>query len=166
MSKDVNNIAQTMDVNYNTTKNARVNVLRRTMLVKELNTGRCTTPQELQDRFDKLFQLAFREGFIPVVEHLALVAGWDRRTIWDIETGRSHKGDGMSDVIKAAKQMIAAMDAELACNNEMNSTIYKFRATNYYGMTEKQEMVVTPNAGITAPTNAQTIIDNIPELDD
>lgn len=166
MSKYVNNIAHTMDVNANTTQDARVKALRRTMLVKTLNTGKCTNAQELQERFDKLFAVCLENGFIPVVEHLALCSGYDRRSIWDIETGDTHKGDGMADVIKSAKQLIAAMDAELATSNDINPTIYKFRATNYYGMTEKQEMVVTPNTGITAPTNAQTIIDNVPELDD
>lgn len=40
---------------------ARKEALRRTLLANKLNTGRCTTPQELQERFDQLFQLAFDE---------------------------------------------------------------------------------------------------------
>ena len=46
--------------------------LRRTMLVRKLNTGRCTTPQELKDRFSKLFEMCFNNNFIPTVEALAL----------------------------------------------------------------------------------------------
>lgn len=51
---------------------AKTKALRRTMLIKSLNTGRCTTPQELKDRFDKLFELCFQNNFIPTVEALAL----------------------------------------------------------------------------------------------
>lgn len=47
-------------------------VLSRTLLVKKLNTGRCTTSQELADRFTALFELAQQNGFVPTVEMLGL----------------------------------------------------------------------------------------------
>lgn len=40
---------------------ARKEALRRTLLATKLNTSRCTTPQELKERFDQLFELAFNE---------------------------------------------------------------------------------------------------------
>lgn len=46
--------------------------LRRTMLVRKLNTGRCTTPQELKERFDNLFETCLENGFVPTVEMLAI----------------------------------------------------------------------------------------------
>lgn len=48
--------------------------LRRTLLVRKLNTGRCTTPQELKDRFDNLFETCLENGFMPTVEMLAIAA--------------------------------------------------------------------------------------------
>ena len=48
--------------------------LQRSMLAASLNTGRCTTSQELQDRFQKLFDFALQNGFIPNVEMLALAS--------------------------------------------------------------------------------------------
>ena len=51
---------------------AKSRALRRTMLINSLNTGRCTTPQELSDRFQKLFEMCFNNNFIPTVEALAL----------------------------------------------------------------------------------------------
>lgn len=157
------NINEILDPN-NAPADARFNALRRTMLVSKLNTGRCTTPQELEQRFNNLFELAYQEGFVPVVEHLAICSGFDRRSIWDIETGVSHKGDGMSDVVKNAKALIAAMDADLASNNEMNANVYKFRAMNYYGMHEKQEIEVKPITGNEIPENTQEILNSIPQL--
>ena len=63
--------------NFNTLENtvsddAKSKALRRTMLISSLNTGRCTTPQELSDRFKKLFEMCFNNNFIPTVEALAL----------------------------------------------------------------------------------------------
>lgn len=152
-------------VDENISPDAKSRALRRTMLIKSLNTGRCTTSQELADRFDKLFDMCFHNNFIPTVEALALCSGWDRRTLWDIETGVSHKGDGMSDIIKQAKEFIATMEAELARDGEINSTVYIFRAKNFYGMSDKQEVVVTPNTrGLEEPMNAEEILANVPQL--
>ena len=78
--------------------------------------------------------------------------------------GLTHKGDGMSDVIKKAKDFIATMEAELARDGEINSTVYIFRAKNHFGMVDKQEVVVTPNTGMEEPMNAEEIIKNVPKL--
>lgn len=79
------NIGMISDTNENTSPDAKARALRRTMLIKSLDTGRCTTPQELDERFEKLFTMCFNNNFIPTVEALALCSGWDRRTLWDIE---------------------------------------------------------------------------------
>ena len=158
------NIGFINDVDLNAAPDAKARALRRTMLVKSLNTGRCTSAQELADRFEKLFDMCFRNNFVPVVEMLALCSGLDRRTLWDIETGVSHKGDGMSDVVKDAKQFIASVEAELARDGEINSSVYQFRAKNYFGMVDKQEVVVTPNVENKVPDNVDDIINAIPQL--
>lgn len=151
--------------NENVEPDAKTRALRRTMLIKSLNTSRCTTSQELEQRFNDLFEMCFHNNFIPTVEALALCSGWDRRTIHDIETGVSHKGDGMSDVIKNAKDFIATLEAELARDGEINSTVYIFRAKNYFGMTDKQEVVVTPNNLPQANMSEEEILNNLPQLD-
>lgn len=46
-------------------ENSASKILRRTLLVKKLNTSRCTTPQELQERFDQLFELALQQRLCP-----------------------------------------------------------------------------------------------------
>lgn len=52
----------------------------------------------------------------------------------------------------------------MARDGEINSTVYIFRAKNYYGMVDKQEMVVTPNAKNNVPDNVDDIINAIPQL--
>ena len=80
--------------------------------------------------------------------------------------GFTHKGDGMSDVVKNAKDFIATMEAELARDGEINSTVYIFRAKNHFGMVDKQELVVTPTVGTEIPANAEEIIKNVPQLEE
>lgn len=157
-------IAKFNSVDVDLAPDAKSKALRRTLLIKSLDTGRCTSPQELADRFQKLFDMCFNNNFVPTVEALALCSGWDRRTLWDIENGVSHKGDGMSDVIKKAKDFIATLEAELARDGEINSTVYIFRAKNYFDMSDKQEVVVTPNVDNKIPDNADDIINAIPKL--
>lgn len=159
------NINEILDPN-NAPDDAKVRALRRTLLIRKLNTSRCTTSQELADRFDKLFELCFQNNFIPTVEALALCSGIDRKTLWQIENGTIHKGDGMRDIVKNAKDMIATMEAELARDGEINSTVYIFRAKNYFGMTDKQEVVVTPNTGLTEQPNIDDIVNNLPQLEE
>ena len=151
--------------NENATSDSKTRALRRTMLIKSLNTSRCTTSQELEQRFSDLFEMCFHNNFIPTVEALALCSGIDRRTIHDIEVGNTHKGDGMSDVIKNAKDFIATLEAELARDGEINSTVYIFRAKNYFGMSDKQEVVLTPNTIPQSQMSAEEILKNLPQKD-
>lgn len=158
-------IGKFSNLNDNVPEDAKTRALRRTMLINSLNTSRCTTSQELKDRFEQLFELCFSNNFIPTVEALALCSGLDRRTLHDIEIGNTHKGDGMSDIVKQAKDMIATLEAELARDGEINPTVYIFRAKNYFGMTDKQEVVVTPNKIPQADLSEEEILSNLPQLD-
>lgn len=160
------NIGKLTNLNENPdiTPDAKTRALRRTMLISSLNTGRCTSPQEMQERFEELFDMCFKNNFIPTVEALALCSGVDRRTLHDMETAKFEGYQQYSDIIKNAKQFIATIEAELARDGEINSTVYIFRAKNYYGMVDKQEMVVTPNTGLQTPMNEEEILKNIPQL--
>lgn len=157
------NINEILDPN-NAPEDAKVRALRRTMLINSLNTSRCTTSQQLAERFQQLFELCFHNNFIPTVEALALCSGIDRKTLWQIENGDIHKGDGMQDIVKNAKDMIGTMEAELARDGEINPTVYIFRAKNYFGMSDKQEVIVTPNSLPQEQPNADEIIENIKKL--
>lgn len=157
------NIADILNPN-NASADAKATALRRTMAIKALDTGRCTSAEELKDRFAQLFDLCFQYNFIPTVEALALCSGINRRDLWEIENEHSHKGSGMRDVVKNAKDFIATLEAELARDGEINSTVYIFRAKNYFGMTDKQEVVVTPNVDNKIPDNVDDIINAIPKL--
>jgi hypothetical protein len=48
-------------------------------------------------------------------------------------------------MIKKAKDLIAAYDANLVAEGKLNPVTYIFRSKNYYGMKDQQEHVITPN---------------------
>lgn len=68
--------------------------------------------------------------------------------------------------MKNAKDLIASAEGLLALDGELNSTVYIFRAKNYQGMTDKQEVVVTPNTIPPEQLNAEEIINNLPQIGD
>lgn len=72
----------------------------------------------------------------------------------------------MSDVVKNAKELIGSAEGLLALDGELNSTVYIFRAKNYQGMTDKQEVVLTPNSIPEEQANAEEIIKNLPGIDE
>lgn len=157
-------IAKFNSLEEQTTPDAKTRALRRTMLIKSLNTHRCTSPEELKERFEQLFDMCFRNNFIPTVEALALCSGIDRRTLWDMENVKHAGYAGYTDIVKNAKDFIATLEAELARDGEINSTVYIFRAKNYYGMADKQEVVLTPNTGVQEPVDAEKILKNVPQI--
>ena len=51
-------------------------------------------------------------------------------------------------VIKKAKETLACFDAGLVAAGKMNPVPYIFRAKNYYGMTDQQQLVIEPKTNI------------------
>lgn len=147
-------------------EDVKARALRRTLLIKSLCTSRCTTSQELKERFEKLFLVCLEYNFVPTVEALALSSGISSSQLREIELGKYHKNSGMAEIIANAKDMIATFEAELARDGEINSTVYIFRAKNFFGMSDKQEVIVTPNTGIQEPENIDNILKALPSFDD
>ena len=105
------------------------------------------TDEELCDRLNWFFDVCRETNQLPTVEKMCLAIGYDRTTVFDWITGRC--GCGISsvapDILKKAKNLIASLDAELAQEGKIQPVVYMFRAKNYYGMKDQQDVVVTPN---------------------
>ena len=82
------------------------------------------------------------------VEKLALALGVTRETLHSWETGAT-QSTRRSDLIKKAKDCIAAYDADMVSTGKMNPVPYIFRAKNYYGMKDQQDITIAPKQGIT-----------------
>ena len=99
---------------------------------------------ECAERLNEFFQRINETGEIPTVEKMCLSLGTVRSVVWEWENGS--KGQTRANIIKKAKEILAALDAELVSNNKIPQVTYIFRAKNFYAMSDKTEFVLTPNS--------------------
>ena len=112
----------------------------------EYKQEKVKSDEELAERLDGYFVRCAANGQVPTVEEMCLSTGYSYATCYDWEVGRN-KGFSpeTSKIIKKAKEMLKTFDAKLVISGKLNFLAYCFRAKNYYGMVDKQEMVLTPN---------------------
>ena len=115
--------------------------------VKSYKLPRVKSDQEMIDRLDFFFDECAATGKIPTVEEMVMCLGYTYAGVTDIENGRS---PGFSpetkSIVKRAKEVIKTFDAKLAVSGELNPVLYFFRAKNYYGMKDQQDIVVQGKA--------------------
>lgn len=99
--------------------------------------------EECAERLNEFFTHCNETGELPTVEKMCLALGTVRQTVYRWETGEL--GSVRQDMIKKAKEILASIDAELVSAGKIPQITYIFRAKNFFGLTDKQELVVTPN---------------------
>ena len=112
-----------------------------------MNRGREDIPKDnnaIQDRCDEYIMTCYTTGQRMTVEKLALALGITRETLWKWEQANDARGN----IIKKAKDWIACYDADMVSAGKMNPVPYIFRAKNYYGMTDQQQLVIEPKTNI------------------
>ena len=102
--------------------------------------------EEVCERLNWFFKTCEETNQLPTVEKMCLALSMPRSTVFDMESGRT-KGFSpvTSAILKKAKNLIASLDAELAQEGKIQPVVYMFRAKNYYGMKDQQDVVLTPN---------------------
>jgi len=121
--------------------------------------------KEWKERTDYFFSECINNGQRPTWEKYCLCMGYTRKTMWDIMTGTQYKGQEVADIIKTAKEYCAAYDAEMVTQGKLNPVPYIFRAKNYYGMKDNQDITITPNTNI-VDVSAEDIATKYQELED
>ena len=106
--------------------------------------SKVTTDQECADRLNEFFRHIGETGELPSVEKLCLALGTTRMQVWRWEHGEGC-GPERTHMIQQAKQILAALDAELVQRNKIPQVTYIFRAKNYYGMKDQTDVVVAPS---------------------
>lgn len=101
------------------------------------------TDEECAERLNEFFKRLNETGEVPTVEKMCLALGTVRNTVWGWEQG--NLGSTRANMIKKAKEILAALDAELVSKGKIPQITYIFRAKNFFGLSDKQEIVVTPN---------------------
>lgn len=99
---------------------------------------------ECAERLLEFFTTLMEVGELPSVEKMALCLGTTRWSLQDWEHGLGCSPRRQT-LIKQAKEMLAAMDADLVSQNKIPQVTYIFRAKNFFGMKDQSEVVVTPN---------------------
>lgn len=97
--------------------------------------------EDCRQRIIAFFEYYKQSGGLPTMEKLSLALGATPQTLWDWDV-RKTKGSERSELIKAAKICISAIDADLALLGYIDKVVYIFRAKNYYGMKDTQDIVV------------------------
>ncbi len=87
----------------------------------------CKTDEEFGERIERYFEECTIEGIIPKWETLGLALGITRQEAWNIATGR--KGSPVRQkMMQRAKDILAAIDAELVQTGKVNPVVWIFRA--------------------------------------
>lgn len=100
--------------------------------------------EEAMERTQAYFQRCADMGVRPLWEEYAMALGVHRQTLWNWAVG-NHRGPVDPDVVRRAKDFIAAYDARMVTDGKINPVTYIFRAKNFYDMKDTQDVVVTPN---------------------
>lgn len=137
------------------------------MKVAKLCPDRVQSPEELANRFDALFEMAYQEGVLPRYEHLVLVSGLPKSTFYDYgsETSTSNVAHNYLDIIKRAKSLISASEANLAATGKIPAPVYIFREKNYGGLRDVQEIQAT-NTYNTDPKDPEEVVAALPDVDE
>lgn len=128
----------------------------------------CTSDEEFGERIEQYFEECTAEGIIPKWETLGLALGINRSTAWAIANGQ--KGSPMRQrMMQRAKDILAAIDAELVQTGKINPVVWIFRAKNFYDMKDTQDVVVTPKQPLGEMQTTEELADKystLIELDD
>lgn len=132
-------------------------------VVQWMKMPKVETDDECAERLEYFFKKCFENGERPTVEKMCLALGTTRQTVSRWENGENGSAR-RRDIIQRAKLALAAYDAGLAITGKMNPVPYIFRAKNYYGMTDEQQVVITPNNPLGENTSAAEIAEKYAAL--
>ncbi|MGN0620542.1 MAG: terminase small subunit [Porcipelethomonas sp.] len=112
---------------------------------KYFNVEKFKSADECASRLNDFFRDCYENDSFPTVEKMCLALGVSPQAVWAWQNGVRNQDPAVVEMIKKAKEIIAGIDSELVSKGKINPVTYIFRAKNYYGMTDKQEVVLTPN---------------------
>ena len=112
------------------------------------------TNEEISQGIEDYFYQCMEVGQLPTVEDLSLSLGVTRMTIWNWETGKDPE---RRRLILRAKEHIAAIDAKLVLENKIPQVAYIFRAKNYFGMKDQQDVTIAPYNPLGEPVDIEAL---------
>lgn len=121
--------------------------------------------EEMQLLIENYFQDCGELEIRPTIRGLASALGTVYETLRGWENGGrdAQLGSKCSLIIKKAKQFIAEYDEMLAIENIDNPILFMFRAKNYYGMKDLQDIQIASGSALGDKMSPEDIMKNIPQ---
>lgn len=105
---------------------------------------RVKTDEEIADRLNwYFFDYCFQYQMKPTIDGCAMALGLSRETLNNWEHGES--GSYKLDMAKKIKYLVKNFMESATMEGKLNPIVWMFYGKNYFGMVDKQEMVLTPN---------------------
>ena len=120
--------------------------------------------EEMELLIEQYFYDCADIGLRPTIRGLASALGTVYATLNDWESGSrdAQLGSSCSTIIKKAKQFIAEFDEQAAIEGYDNPVLFMFRAKNYYGMKDEQDINIAPVHKVTPERTPEQIEADIP----
>ena len=127
---------------YEVEPNSTADILQKMQLL--YSQPRAKTEEEITQRLQwYFFEYCVKFQMKPTIDGCAMALGIHRDTLNNWEHGES--GSFKLDVAKKCKQLVKLFMESATMEGKLNPIVWMFYGKNYFGMVDKQEMVLTPN---------------------
>ena len=129
---------------------------------------RVTSPEDCATRLNEYFDYCYTTGSIPTWEEVALALGTSVNGLADWER-KNKMGPAIAQLVAEARTVLSAVDAKLASTGAVYNQVYIFRAKNFYGLSDRQDVQVTSTNPLLTATDPAEIqkryLDSLPEIE-
>ena len=127
---------------YEIEPNSTADILTKMKILYEM--PRATTEEEISQRLNwYFFEYCIQYQVKPTIDGCTLALGISREAFNNWEHGES--GSYKLDTAKKCKVLVKTFMENATMEGKMNPIVWMFYGKNYFGMVDKQEMVLTPN---------------------
>ena len=127
---------------YEIEPNSTADILSKLKILYEQK--RATTDEEIAERLNwYFFDYCIQYQMKPTIDGCAMALGIHRDTLNNWEHGES--GSYKLDTAKKCKYLVKTFMEAATMEGKLNPIVWMFYGKNYFGMVDKQEMVLTPN---------------------
>lgn len=139
--------------------------LHNVLTLREIGVDKVSSDEDMIYRIEEFFKRCVQMGQLPTIEKACVTLGMSTAELRKIKDGQVQ---GFSiktkEIVKELYTMCAAISSELAYKGEINSIAWIFSAKNFYDMSDKSEVIITPNNSIEATESVEVIEAKYSEL--
>lgn len=114
-------------------------------IMKSFRLQRVQSDEELKDRLQDYFNICTDDAQLPTMEGMALHCGYTVFDFCEFANGKRGFSPETAQIIKTAKSVMMTFDAQAVEQGRIPFLAYCFRAKNYYGMRDQQEVILSPS---------------------